>query len=760
MATYYWVGGNGTWDGANTTNWSASSGGAGGAGVPNSSDTVIFDSLSGTGTCTTASGSACSVATLNSSTLGLTLGANHTMNGLFTLTLGALNLNNFTLTARIFSSSTSNVRSIAFGTGDITLTGSNDQLWNSATATNFSYTGSGVINCTYSGAVGLRFLTVHSTGGTEANSLNFNISAGTDATNFAGSSVVKSINFTGYSGAYTSFSKTIFGNLIFSSGMSIIGGAGINTFAATSGTQQITTNGKTLDFPITQNSPGATFQLQDNLTMGSTRTFTLTNGALDLNNQTLSTGLFSSSNSNTRSIAFGTGNITLTGNATNVWVSTTSTNFSYTGTPTVNLTYAGAVGNRNIFATASAANALNFNVTAGTDRVIFQAGFTHGNINYTGFAGTTDLGGINIVGDLTLVSGVTVTASASAIVFNGASKTQKITSGGVTIDMPFTFNGVGSTFQLQDNLTTGITRITALTNGTLDLTGNGGNWTLTTGLFQTTNSNVRSIAFGTGNITVIGSGLVWLTTTATNFSYTGTPTINVSNNSATAATVSTGAMTPAQALDFNFTTGTYALTEFTTTSVYRSINFTGFAGTIANNARIIYGSATFSTGMTLTAGTNITTFASTSAGNTITSAGKTLDFPLTFDGVGGVWTCQDALTLGSTRALTMVNGTLNLKSGATSTVGSFVTTGSNQKYLGSSTPGTQATISDASGTNDVSYLTIQDSNAVGGATWNAFVNQQNVDAGNNDGWDFGISPIVGSYEYTYQLRSFTQPRRF
>ena len=44
--TRYWVGGTGTWDATTTTNWSATSGGAGGASVPTSADNVIFDSLS------------------------------------------------------------------------------------------------------------------------------------------------------------------------------------------------------------------------------------------------------------------------------------------------------------------------------------------------------------------------------------------------------------------------------------------------------------------------------------------------------------------------------------------------------------------------------------------------------------------------------------------------------------------------------------------------------------------------------------------
>ncbi|MCB0395941.1 MAG: T9SS type A sorting domain-containing protein [Flavobacteriales bacterium] len=42
-ATYYWVGGNGTWDGVSPTFWSNASGGAPGAGPPTAGDTAIFD---------------------------------------------------------------------------------------------------------------------------------------------------------------------------------------------------------------------------------------------------------------------------------------------------------------------------------------------------------------------------------------------------------------------------------------------------------------------------------------------------------------------------------------------------------------------------------------------------------------------------------------------------------------------------------------------------------------------------------------------
>jgi hypothetical protein len=120
---------------------------------------------------------------------------------------------------------------------------------------------------------------------------------------------------------------------------------------------------------------------------------------------------------------------------------------------------------------------------------------------------------------------------------------------------------------------------------------------------------------------------------------------------------------------------------------------------------------------------------------------------------------QDALTQGSTRAFTFTAGTLQFKNGTTNTVGSFLTTDTTQKFLESTLAGSQATLSQATGTVDVSYLTIKDSNATGGATFYAYYDQGNVDAGNNTGWFFGPSPNLLN-EVTYRLRSFTEPRRF
>ena len=76
MANRFWVGGAGTWNATNTTNWSTTSGGAGGASVPGVNDDVFFDANSGSGTVTVGSG------TVNCANLDFT-GYTQTFNGQF-----------------------------------------------------------------------------------------------------------------------------------------------------------------------------------------------------------------------------------------------------------------------------------------------------------------------------------------------------------------------------------------------------------------------------------------------------------------------------------------------------------------------------------------------------------------------------------------------------------------------------------------------------------------------------------------------------
>lgn len=445
---------------------------------------------------------------------------------------GTVDLNDLTLTCVAWSSSNTNTRSIDFGTtGQITVTGNNATVWNIGTATGFTISGTPTVNSNYSGSTGTRTIT-NTSAISEANQISFNITAGTDTV--IATSGFRSLNFNGFSGTFSNGARLLFGNLFISSGMTVSAGSSSTTFAATSGTQQITTNGLTLDFPITQNSPGATLQLQDNLTIGSTRTFSLTAGTLDLDDNKLTTGIFSSTNTNTRSIGFGTtGEIEVTGNNATVWSAGTLTNFSYTGTSKVVASYSGATGTRNFTHGSTAgteSNAVNFFITAGTDQVAIARSMK--NAVFTGFSGTFLIGSAIvprfIYGNFTFSPTATITGGDALYTFAATSGTQEITSAGVTFDVSMAVNAPGATVQLQDALTMGSTRTLTLTAGTFDSDG----YALSTGLFDGSGTTARTLSMGASTWTITGAGTAWNLSDTTSLTLnTDTSTISMTGSS-------------------------------------------------------------------------------------------------------------------------------------------------------------------------------------------------------------------------------------
>jgi hypothetical protein len=267
-----------------------------------------------------------------------------------------------------------------------------------------------------------------------------------------------------------------------------------------------------------------------------------------------------------------------------------------------------------------------------------------------------------------------------------------------------------------------------------------------------------TLAFSTFKISVVGNAAT-IVRGSTTLTCTGTRRIELTYAGATGTrTLALGAVTENSAFSIFVVAGTDTVSIGSSNHLY-TLDFTGFSGTFTSSSRTIYGGLVFSAGMTISAYGTLT-FAATSGPQTIDLGGKTNDGNVTFNGVGGVWECASAFTLGATRSLTFTNGTIKLKNGVTSTVGSFVANSSSTKYLQSTTAGSQATLSQASGTVSVSDLIIQDSNAIGGASWNAYADYENTDAGNNDGWNFSLSPPYATYEPPIIIRSFTQPRRF
>jgi hypothetical protein len=541
----------------------------------------------------------------------------------------------------------------------------------------------------------------------------------------------------------------IYGDVTLTSVTTLTGALNFN-FLGQGLTQTLTTNGVSFSGGINQTSVGGTLVLNGAVTCASTATVTLNNGTLNLNNYTLTAGYFSSTNVSVRAITFGTGKIVVTGNNGAVFNTDTATNFSYTGSGNIEGSYSGSTGTR-IFvigntAGGSQAVALNLKVTAGTDSVSVYQHWK--DVDFTGFAGTLTNTGIKVFyGNLTLSTGMTLGSGTVSLTFAATSGTKTITSNGKTMDFPVTFDGVGGTWQLQDNMTLAAGRTTTLTNGTVDLNSK----TLSTGVFVSANSNARTIAFGTGKFVITALNTpIWNTSVATNLTVTGTPTVEVTGSGTTGQS---------RIIDNGFTGGTESnafsfyvkagVDTITINGVRKVINldFTGFAGYWGSDNWIItiYGNLVLNTnilGLTTTSTfTGPITFASTSATTrTITSAGNTYPVPVTFNGIGGTWACQDALT--TTGALTLTNGVLQLAAGTTSTVGSFVTTGTTLKVLSSTVAGSQATISDSSGTNTATYTLISDSNATGGATWTA-TSPTNINGGNNTGWTFG-TPVASA----------------
>ena len=548
-----------------------------------------------------------------------------------TLNSGTLNLNGFTLSTRIFSSSNTNTRSIAFGSGTIALAGSGTVL-NMATATGFSFTGTSNFTRNQAATATVTFGT---TGGSTTNAPNLTVNAGASALTISG--WYRSVNFTGST-------CTVSGSFNFA-GTSVTldpGGTYTGLSFFTFNPCQLFSNGRTLG-SITANS--GNFQINGALTLNSTSTFTLSSGTLILGG-TLSTGIFSSNTSTTRAISFGAHSIALTSTtaATTVLSMSTATNFSYTGTPSFT---------RNQAATATvvfgvtggtASRAPNLTVNAGASTLTMTFGSYFKNLDFTGSTCTVSAASLNNCGNLTLAAGGDYSLVA----------TNWIASGTITsLDKPLNniqINGSGITVTLAGELRGFTNTSLILTQGTFDAAG----FNVRVGLFDGTGSVsfVKTLNMGSGTWTIAGSGATtWNAPPSANFTINpGTSTITMT--SASAKTFVGGGVT------------------------YHNLNQGG------TGALTISGSNTFN---------NIT--------NTVQPA---------------------TVTFTASTTQTVSNF------GLSGTAGNLVT-------INSSTPGSQFTLSDVSGTVDAQYLSIRDSNATGGAIWNAL---SSTNLGNNTGWIF------------------------
>ncbi|MCC6404978.1 MAG: hypothetical protein IT405_01150, partial [Candidatus Yanofskybacteria bacterium] len=303
-------------------------------------------------------------------------------------------------------------------------------------------------NCIFDSASNATAYTVTVNGTLACKSISFAAPGTSGNVTLAGSSALNLTGtWTGYAGLVNSYTGTI-------------------TMNGAAGPYNITSAGVAFGSSITINTTGAgalgEYDLADNLTLGSTQALTLTQGIFDAKTFDVSVGLFSSNNSNTRTLTMGSGTWTVTGNNNTVW-SNNAINFTLNrGNPVV-FNYSGSTGTRAMASgctpggsssTCVEAKAIDANVTAGTD--LFMTGSMAGvrNLNFTGFHGTwtTQSVGALIFGNLTLDPGMTTSDASNALHLSPSlGNTSILTTNGVYLNRFTMIVGLG-TVQLADDL--------------------------------------------------------------------------------------------------------------------------------------------------------------------------------------------------------------------------------------------------------------------------------------------------------------------
>lgn len=329
----------------------------------------------------------------------------------------------------------------------------------------------------------------------------------------------------------SSGSPNIYGNWTNGSGTTIGAYGGIITFTGNA-TQQITSAGKTFNGQALVSKTGGALQLLDNTTF--TTYFYHRGGTIDLNNLGLTVGAYLVDAAGTKVLAFGTtgfvkanGSTTVGGIPINI---SQSSGFSYTGTSNFILDNNTSNAITAVFQGMTEAQVMNLSVISGT--YSFTDNFTSvKNLDFTGFAGTlVSSTSRTIYGNLVLSTGMT-TGIPGTTTFAGTSGSETITCNGKTFAGAIAFSGVGSTWTLQDTLTTASTF--TVTAGTL----NTNNQAVTATTYSIAAAAI--INLGSSVITATASGAAWTNAATTTFN-AGTSEIVLSNNTTTARTFAGG----------------------------------------------------------------------------------------------------------------------------------------------------------------------------------------------------------------------------
>lgn len=200
--------------------------------------------------------------------------------------------------------------------------------WNAVGNTNWADTDGGANNATVPGLGDRVFLTALSGSGTSVLNNAFTIQC-LDCTGYTGT-------LSHSAGANCTINTAAVNTLLFSAAMTYTTGSNtaLFTFTHTSGTADITSNGKRLG-GLTITGVGGTTRLLDAMRVDafSASTLTLTNGTFNGNTFAVTATLVAFTNSNTRVLQLGDGTWTIGGNATSgatIWNATTTTGLTFT----------------------------------------------------------------------------------------------------------------------------------------------------------------------------------------------------------------------------------------------------------------------------------------------------------------------------------------------------------------------------------------------------------------------------------------------
>jgi hypothetical protein len=697
MADRYWVLGTGSWSSTNTVNWSASSGGLGGASVPTASDNVFFDANSNVGTTAftvtmantprvcndfTASGLDGTM-TLAGTSIGLTVSGSLTFPATnFTRSYTGTTTFNATTTGKTITTN-----GVAFG-GTVTFNGVGG-AWTLGSAINTSGFTIILTNGTFDTSVSNYAVTIGNLSSSNSNTRTINLNGSTvtcnagSAWNMATSSNAtlnagtSTINCSDTSVTFAGGGLTYYNLAFTSTALTTPSITGANTFNNLSITGRTTVGIGVLSLSADQTINGtltvsagtaSAYRIQISSNTFNT-TCTLTCAAVSLTDTDFRditiAGAASPASGTRLGDCKGNSGITFPAAKTVYYRQTGSANWGATGSGSWSATSGGALDATQFPLAQDTAVFPADTYPASGSTTTINASYNIGTIDMslrTSNTMTLSTGATTpvIYGNWIGATGLGNTSSGTfGAVFSGRTA-QQLTSAGRSFSRNLTINSPSGSVTLQDNLSTGpTTTTTTLTNGTLGLQ----SYTLSTGLFGSNNSNTRTIAFGTGQISCTGTGTAWDTTTTTGLTVTGTGTISL-----TSASVKT------------FSGGGFSYSGITINQ--------GGAGALT-----ITGSNTFS---------NITnTYKSTGATSILFTAGTTSTF--------SDWNASGE----STRLLT----------------------------IGSVTAASH-TLSKASGTVSSDFLSISRSTATGGASWYAGANSTN--GGNNSGWIFTAPPSTAT----------------